>query len=136
MKHGIRQWIGRLALMDWGVLYLRLFAGSIILFHNIGKIQNYNELINSYPSILYIDNSAVFVIATVVEVLFSVLVMMGVWVRFSALVLAVGQLGMLFVGTGIQELQFVLMGVFVFLVISGGGLYAFDTVIHVSQPED
>ena len=35
--------------MDWAVLYLRLFLGSIMLFHNIGKIQNYNELISPYP---------------------------------------------------------------------------------------
>ena len=74
--------------MDWAVLYLRLFLGSIMLFHNIGKIQNYNELISSYPSLLYIDNNAVFVIATVTEVLFSVLIMMGIWVRLSASVLA------------------------------------------------
>ena len=35
--------------MDWAVLYLRLFTGASMLFHNIGKIQNYNEIISSYP---------------------------------------------------------------------------------------
>ena len=41
--------------MDWAVLYLRLFTGASMLFHNIGKIQNYNEIISSYPSPLYIN---------------------------------------------------------------------------------
>lgn len=122
--------------MDWAVLYLRLFLGSVMLFHNIGKIQNYNELINSYPSLLYIDNNAVFVIATVTEVLFSVLIMMGVWVRLSASVLAAVQLGMLIAGSGIDELQFVLMGVYVFLIVSGGGLYGFDTFMHPARSKN
>ena len=92
MKREIGLRIGQCDRMDWAVLYLRLFLGSIMLFHNIGKIQNYNELISSYPSLLYIDNNAVFVIATVTEVLFSVLIMMGIWVRLSASVLAAVEL--------------------------------------------
>ena len=136
MKREIGLRIGQCDRLDWAVLYLRLFLGSIMLFHNIGKIQNYNELISSYPSLLYIDNNAVFVIATVTEVLFSVLIMMGIWVRLSASVLAAVQLGMLIAGNGIYELQFVLMGMFVFLIVSGGGLYGFDAFMHASRPDD
>ena len=58
--------------MDWAVLYLRLFTGASMLFHNIGKIQNYNEIISSYPSPLYINPPAVFVIVTVAEALLAV----------------------------------------------------------------
>ena len=67
--------------MDWAVLYLRLFTGASMLFHNIGKIQNYNEIISSYPSPLYINPPAVFVIVTVAEALLAVLIIMGLWVR-------------------------------------------------------
>lgn len=35
---------------DWAILYLRLFIGTIILLHNVGKMQAYNEIINYYPS--------------------------------------------------------------------------------------
>lgn len=62
--------------MDWAVLYLRLFTGASMLFHNIGKIQNYNEIISSYPSPLYINPPAVFVIVTVAEALLAVLIIM------------------------------------------------------------
>ena len=49
MGKRISDWIEQYRCMDWAVLYLRLFTGAMMLFHNIGKIQNYNEIISSYP---------------------------------------------------------------------------------------
>ena len=120
--------------MDWAVLYLRLFTGASMLFHNIGKIQNYNEIISSYPSPLYINPPAVFVIVTVVEVLLAVLIIMGLWVRPAAFLMAAGIL-LMFVwgGFGAGEQEFVWLGVYVFLIISGGGLYAFDAALTPSD---
>ena len=37
--------IGEYRRMDWAVFYMRLFTGAMMLFHNSGKIQNYNEII-------------------------------------------------------------------------------------------
>ena len=88
--------------MDWAVLYLRLFTGASMLFHNIGKIQNYNEIISSYPSPLYINPPAVFVIVTVAEALLAVLIIMGLWVRMSALVMSLGILLMFAWRAGIR----------------------------------
>lgn len=42
MGKRISDWIGQYRCMDWAVLYLRLFTGASMLFHNIDKIQNYN----------------------------------------------------------------------------------------------
>ena len=50
MGKRIEDWIGQYRHMDWAVLYMRLFAGGMMLFHNIGKMQDYNEIVNSYPS--------------------------------------------------------------------------------------
>ena len=110
--------IGEYRRMDWAVFYMRLFTGAMMLFHNIGKIQNYNEIIGSYPALLHIEPAAVFVIVTVVEVLLAVLIIMGLWVRPAAFLMAAGIL-----------LMFVWGGVYVFLIISGGGFYGFDTAI-------
>ena len=107
--------------MDWAVLYLRLFTGASMLFHNIGKIQNYNEIISSYPSPLYINPPAVFVI-------------MGLWVRMSALVMSLGILLMFaWDGFGAGEPEFAWLGIYVFLIVSGGGLYAFDAALLPSD---
>ena len=109
--------------MDWAVLYLRLFTGASMLFHNIGKIQDYNEIISSYPSPLYINPPAVFVIVTVAEALLAVLIIMGLWVRMSALVMSLGILLMFaWGGFGAGEPEFAWLGIYVFLIVSGGGL--------------
>lgn len=135
MRQKIQDWIEQYRCMDWAVLYLRLFIGGIMLFHNIGKMQDYNEIINSYPSLLYIDSSAVFVIVTIAEVLLSALIMMGLWVRFSAFLMALGLVFMFAAGLA-GEVEFVCLGIYVFLVVSGGGIYAFDTAMNPSKPRN
>ena len=50
MEKRIGERIAQCRHMDWAVLYMRLFAGGMMFFHNIGKIQDYNEIVNSYPS--------------------------------------------------------------------------------------
>ena len=39
MGKRIEDWIGQYRHMDWAVLYMRLFAGGMMLFHNIGKMH-------------------------------------------------------------------------------------------------
>ena len=134
MGKRISDWIGQYRCMDWAVLYLRLFTGASMLFHNIGKIQNYNEIISSYPSPLYINPAAVFVIVTVAEALLAVLIIMGLWVRMSALVMSLGILLMFaWGGFGAGEPEFAWLGIYVFLIVSGGGLYAFDAALTPSD---
>lgn len=134
MRKRISDWIEQYRCMDWAVLYLRLFTGAMMLFHNIGKIQNYNEIINSYPSLLYINPPAVFVIGTLIEVVAAVLIILGLWVRAAALVMALGILLMFaWGGFGAGELEFVWLGIYVFLIVSGGGFYAFDIARTLSE---
>lgn len=136
MGKRIQDWIEQYRHMDWAVLYMRLFAGGMMLFHNIGKIQDYNEIVTSYPSFLFVGSAAVFVIVTVVEVLLSVLIIMGLWVRMAALLMALGIAAMLvWDGFGAGEPEFFQLGVYVFLVISGGGLYGFDTALSPAKPK-
>ena len=120
--------------MDWAVLYMRLFAGGMMFFHNIGKIQDYNEIVNSYPSFAFAGSPAVFVIVSLVEVVLATLIIMGLWVRASAIVMAAGILGVLLWGApGFGTLAFTWLGVYVFLAMSGGGLYAFDTALFPAK---
>lgn len=130
MRQKIQNWIEQYRHMDWAVLYMRMFAGGLMIFHNIGKIQNYNEIITSYPSLLHLSPATVFVLVSTVEVVLSVLIIMGLWVRISSLIMALGVLLAMAWGnfSGI-ETEFIWLGLYVFLVVSGGGLYAFDAVL-------
>ena len=47
MRRSISDWAARYRCMDWGTLYLRIFLGGSIFFHNVWKMQNYNEIIGS-----------------------------------------------------------------------------------------
>lgn len=134
MRKRIQDWIEQYRCMDWAVLFLRLFTGAMLLLHNIGKIQNYNEIITSYPSILGIDNAATFVVVTVLEAVLAVLLILGLWVRLSAFVLVLGLL-LLFAWKGLvaTEADFVWLGVYVTLVVSGGGIYAFDEIFFPAK---
>ncbi len=114
--------------MDGAVLYLRLFAGGVMLFHNIGKLQTYNELIDSYPSLLNMSPAATFVVVAGVECLLAVLVMIGICVRTAALLLAAGMAAALFIAPPQQNGEWLLfMGIYLFFAIAGGGRYAFLT---------
>ena len=105
-----------------------------MFFHNIGKIQDYNEIVNSYPSFAFAGSPAVFVIVSLVEVVLATLIIMGLWVRASAIVMAAGILGVLLWGApGSGTLAFTWLGVYVFLAMSGGGLYAFDTALFPAK---
>lgn len=127
MKRRMQDLLDRCRCMDWAVLYLRLFAGAIMLFHNIGKVQLYDESIASYPSVFHVGPAAVFVCVTVVEVLLAVLLIVGLRVRIAALLLVAGILLRLVRG-GLENSEegFVWLGIYAFFLLSGGGTYAFD----------
>ncbi|MEG2365161.1 MAG: DoxX family protein [Alistipes sp.] len=123
--------LGRTNYIDWGVLYLRMVLGMDLLLHNIGKMQDYNEIINSYPSILYMSNATSFVLIMVAEVVMAVLLMLGFWVRFAAATLTIGMLWVtLTLGFPAGGATLLLAAVYFFLVIVGGGVYAFDAVCY------
>ena len=133
MKKRISDWIAPYRCMDWAVLYMRLFTGAMVLFHNIGKIQNYNEIIDSYPALFSIAPPAVFVVASVAEVLLATLLILGIQVRISAAVMFLGiLLKFAWGGFGAGASDFVWLGIYVFLILSGGGLYAFDRMVDLS----
>ena len=50
MENKLQTWFKSHEGADWAILYLRLFIGTIILLHNVGKMQAYNEIIKYYQS--------------------------------------------------------------------------------------
>lgn len=118
---------------DWAVLYLRLFLGGVILLYNIGNIQNYNEIIDSYPPLLFLGDAVSFGLVTVVEVSAALLLMIGFRVRFAAGAVALGLLVALVYALPAENMDrvgllFVLFGQALALVVSGGGYFALEGV--------
>ena len=119
---------------DISLLYLRLFIGGVVLLHNVGKLQTYNEIINGYPALLFDSPTLTFAVFSIIEVAFAMMIMCGLWVRFSSFIMALGMFLSIFVvvptaGMTAGTLQFIYMGIYIFFVIAGGGRYAMDSLL-------
>lgn len=130
MINRLRNLLNNYRRLDGAVLYLRLFMGGVLLLHNVGKLQTYNEIIGSYPSLFHIDNRVSFTLIAFVEVIAAVLLMIGLRVRAAAALLAVGfSYAVWRDGFGpTDEIRFLWVGICLALWISGGGAYALDAV--------
>ena len=127
----VLSWLSSDRWFDSAILFMRIFIGAMMLTHGNGKLQNYNAIVNSFPDPLGIGSAVSFAIITFVEVGCSVLIIMGLFTRLATLPLIFG----MFVATFIAfpeksfaagELSFVYMGIYIMLLISGGGRYAID----------
>ncbi|MBQ5608964.1 MAG: DoxX family protein [Rikenellaceae bacterium] len=140
MWHKIFNLLSQLSSDRWfdsAVLFMRIFIGAMMLTHGIGKLQNYNAIVNSFPDPLGISSAASFTFITLAEVGCSVLIIMGLFTRLATLPLIFG----MFVATFLAfpdksfaegELSFVYMGIYIMLLISGGGKYALDALFFPS----
>ena len=118
---------------DSAILFMRIFIGAMMLTHGIGKLQNYNAIVNSFPDPLGISSAASFTLITLAEVGCSVLIIMGLFTRLATLPLIFGMYVATFLAFPDKsfaegELSFVYMGIYIMLLISGGGKYALDAL--------
>ena len=118
---------------DSAILFMRIFIGAMMLTHGIGKIQNYNAIVNSFPDPWGIGSAVSFTLITLTEVGCSVLIIMGLFTRLATLPLIFGMYVATFIAFPEKtfaegELSFVYMGIYIMLLISGGGRYALDAL--------
>ena len=118
---------------DSAILFMRIFIGAMMLTHGIGKLQNYNAIVNSFPDPLGIGSAVSFTLITLTEVGCSVLIIMGLFTRLATLPLIFGMYVATFIAFPEKtfaegELSFVYMGIYIMLLVSGGGRYALDAL--------
>ena len=118
---------------DVAILFLRLFIGGVMLLHIIGKMQDYDNLLLTYHHILGFDAATSFAVITILEGVFAAMIMLGVATRFASammlIVVAMSIAEALLAETPdvvTAKLNFVYMGIYIALLISGGGRYAFN----------
>lgn len=125
---------------DVAVLFLRLFIGGVVLLHIIGKLQTYDNVVLTYRHILGFDGATSFAIVTILEGLFAAMIMIGVATRLAAsmmiIVSAMAIAEALLPGglpTDHAKLYFVYMGIYMTLVISGGGRFSFQVPVLIRK---
>lgn len=72
MENKLQTWFKSHRRTDWAILYLRLFIGTIILLHNVGKMRSCNEIINYYPSWGIFGSAFIFVAIATIRVLCAI----------------------------------------------------------------
>ena len=122
---------------DHALLFMRIFAGAMMLTHGIGKMQQFDYIADSFPDPLGIGRSASLVMIIIAETCLSMAVITGLMTRVAALGLAAAMFVAAFMAFpdksfADSELSFVYMGIFAMLVVSGGGGYSLDTLLFDS----
>jgi putative oxidoreductase len=119
-------------LMDRAILFLRFFIGTLLTLHIISKLQTYNFVLTGYPALLFGSSWATFVIFTLLEAAFAVMIIIGYGTRFAAFIMSLGMFVEIFIiypslGWFGVERQILYIGIYVTLVVAGSGRYALDS---------
>lgn len=120
---------------EMAILFLRVFIGGVMLLHMIGKLQDYDNYVLNFQSIVGLNHATSFALSILFEGLFAVMIIMGVGTRLAAALMAIVMIvsicEALMQGTvtdAESKLEFIYIGIYISLVISGGGRYAISTM--------
>lgn len=118
---------------DRAILFLRIFIAAVMLLHIIGKMQNYDNIVLTFPSLLDFNRPTSLALSIIFEAAMAAMIAIGIGTRLSALLMFITSLVTLFdialqaegaISTDAAKLQFIYAGIFLTLMISGGGRYS------------
>ncbi|MFI3248930.1 MAG: DoxX family protein [Rikenellaceae bacterium] len=117
--------------LDIAQLYLRIAIGGMLILHNIGKMQNYNEIISNYPDLEGLPASFWFVVLASLESISAIMLIIGWRVRLAATILIAQTILALLIffpspSTENLELNAIYTFIYIYILISGGGVYSMD----------
>ena len=132
-KNLTRQTFSQLRNSSRAILFLRIFIGGVMMLHVIGKMQTYSNLVLEFPSVLGLSSATTLSITILFQSLFAALIVIGVATRFVSVVMFVVTLLSavnLFQVDGVTimnlKLEFLYLGIYTTLIISGSGIYGFN----------
>ncbi|MDE5613004.1 MAG: DoxX family protein [Odoribacter sp.] len=130
----------KLVASDWkhfngAVLFLRLFAGSMMLTHGWAKLSSFAVLAERFPDPLGVGSMLSLILILCAEVGCSLLLIFGLMTRLATIPLIFGMLMAFFFihatdPFAVKELPLMYTGIYVALLWSGGGKYAVDEIIR------
>lgn len=123
-----------LATADKATLFLRLFIGALLFTQAITKSQDYPLLEGEYPAIWGLTAAEVVSLIGVLEAVAGAMITVGLLTRVVSGVMAVVMLAAAFFFFPSQtfdqgELKVVYAGIYITLIISGGGRYSLDSTL-------
>jgi len=112
-----------------GLLLLRVFAGCGILTHGWDKLTHFGHMLQNFPDPIGLGVTLSLSLVVFAEVGCSILVILGVMTRLAAIPIAFTMTIACFVALAgqplqMRELPFVYLGIFLSLIIMGGGKFS------------
>ncbi len=122
------------------ILILRLFFGVMFFIHGLGKMMNFSELSQTYPSVLGLGSYMTLMLAVFTEFCCSLFLIAGLLFRIMLLPMIVAMAVAFFdIHDGFLpegELALIYMSVFIILYFVGPGRFSFDYLIDVKFKKD
>ena len=121
---------------DIAYLILRLSFGlSMVFAHGLPKLNNYSNLMNSFPDPLGLGNSLSLGLAIFAEVFCAALVTLGLYTRIAAANLLITMLVAVFIFHASDpwakmELGFLYATAYVVLMLTGAGKLSLDRILR------
>ena len=116
---------------DLALLLLRMFVGAAMLTHGIPKLMNFSALSQSFPDPIGFGPAFALSLTILAEAACSALLILGLFTRLSALLMAVNMAVAAFIihagdpFSG-KELAVFYFATYLFFFLTGAGRYSFD----------
>ena len=125
----------------WVALYLRLFAGILMLTHAIPKIANYPVLSMTFPDPLGLGSQLSLVLAILAEGVCSLFIIAGAFTRLAVLPLIFNMCVAAFVVHGAdtfgqKELAVLYLGFYLAILTIGPGRFSADRFLFRESYEN
>ncbi len=123
--------------IDIALLLLRLWGGLLLFFqHGLVKVTHFSQMSAHFPNPIHIGPLPSLLFAILSDAVCSLLVALGIGTRYAALIVVIN-LATAFTlvhqfklsGAHNGELPLLFLGIFLALVITGGGRYSIDSAI-------
>ena len=119
---------------DIALLLVRVwFGGSLLLLHGWGKLMDREKLFRNFPDPLGVGHQTSYILVLFGEVVFPILLIIGLFTRFAALGSAITMAVAFFLvhkmalkGPGNGEMAFIYLAGFVTILLAGPGRFALD----------
>jgi putative oxidoreductase len=117
-----------------GLLALRLFFGlTMVIHHGWDKLMTFSDKSSGFPDPMHVGHAVSLALTVFAEVVAAVLLAIGLWTRFAALVLAI-EMAVAFTlihkmamsGMMPGEMAFMYFGAYLTLLLAGGGRFSLD----------
>ena len=122
------------------ILILRIFFGVMFFIHGLGKMMNFSELSQTYPSVFGLGSYMTLMLAIFTEFCCSLFLIAGLLFRIMVLPMIVAMAVAFFdIHDGFLpegELALIYMAVFIILYFVGPGRFSIDYLIDVKFKKD